>query len=431
MPKAALTSMASPLISLLIYSIGHGLLTTLLTLRLAEEQVSTFWIGAVSTAYFAGLMAGTFINSRLIVRVGHIRAYSAYASILCSVALLYGMFVAPETWLLLRLLGGFATGGLFVVIESWIMVSSPVRIRGRMMALYMVLFYGAMVLGQMLLKQLDITMLLPFVVAALAASLSVIPLALSRVDMPRFDKHDKLPVLALIRLTPTAVFSCFISGLLLSVAYGLLPLYFSLIGFDLSQITNMVAWLILGGMCLQYPLGRLSDKLDRRIILTALFMATLVVSLVFVVLELNPGSWLAALLVASLGGIIFAIYPISLSQACDELEPEQMIAGNQGLLLCYSLGAMSGPLLAPLFIEGFGPKGLFIYFVLLAFITVIFLLWRRTVRAPVPMDEHVAFTATTPNTPVMAELDPRGEGSDQQEPEEQADILPSSTGDKV
>lgn len=143
MPRAALTSMASPLISLLIYSVGHGLLTTLLTLRLAEEQVSTFWIGAVSTAYFAGLMTGTFINSKLILRVGHIRAYSAYASILCSVALLYGMFVLPETWLLLRLLGGFATGGLLVVIESWIMVSSPVRIRGRMMALYMVLFYGA------------------------------------------------------------------------------------------------------------------------------------------------------------------------------------------------------------------------------------------------------------------------------------------------
>lgn len=423
--------MASPLISLLIYSVGHGLLTTLLTLRLAEEQVSTFWIGAVSTAYFAGLMAGTFINSKLILRVGHIRAYSAYASILCSVALLYGMFVAPQTWLLLRLLGGFATGGLLVVIESWIMVSSPVRIRGRMMALYMVLFYGAMVIGQMLLKQLDITMLLPFVVAALAASLSVIPLALARVDMPRFDKHDKLSVFELIRLTPTAVFSCFISGLLLSVAYGLLPLYFSLIGFGLSQITDMVAWLILGGMCLQYPLGRLSDRVDRRIVLTALFAATLVVSLLFVLLDLQANAWLTGILVASLGGVIFAIYPISLSQACDELQPEQIIAGNQGLLLCYSVGAMAGPLLAPLFINGFGPEGLFIYFVLLAFITVIFLLWRRTMRAPVPLEEHVAFSATTPNTPVMAELDPRAEGHDMDEHEEQADTLLSPTGDRV
>jgi MFS family permease len=429
MPRAALTSMASPLISLLIYSIGHGLLTTLLTLRLAEEQVSTFWIGAVSTAYFAGLMAGTFINSRLIVRVGHIRAYSAYASILCSVALLYGMFVVPQTWLLLRLLGGFATGGLLVVIESWIMVSSPVRIRSRMMALYMVLFYGAMVLGQLLLKRLDISMLLPFVVAALAASLSVIPLALARVDMPHFDKHEKLSVAELFRLTPTAVFSCFVSGLLLSVAYGLLPLYFSLIGFDLSQITDMVAWLILGGMCLQYPLGRLSDRFDRRIVLTALFAATVMVSLLFVLSDLSAESWLTAFLVASLGGIIFAIYPISLSQACDELQPEQMIAGNQGLLLCYSVGAMAGPLLAPLFINGFGARGLFIYFVLLATITVVFLLWRRSVRAAVPLYEHMAFSATIPNTPVMAELDPRAEGH---EPDavEPAEIPMSSTGDR-
>ncbi|GGD50092.1 MFS transporter [Lacimicrobium alkaliphilum] len=422
--------MASPLISLLIYSIGHGLLTTLLTLRLAEEQVSTFWIGAVSTAYFTGLMAGTFINSRLILRVGHIRAYSAYASILCSLALLYGMFVAPETWLFLRLLGGFATGGLLVVIESWIMVSSPVRIRGRMMALYMVLFYAAMVIGQMLLKQLDITMLLPFVVAALAASLSVIPLVLSRVDMPHFDKHEKLSVFALMRMTPTAVFSCFVSGLLLSVAYGLLPLYFSLMGFDLSQITDMVAWLILGGMCLQYPVGRLSDRVDRRLVLTALFFATLVISVLFVLLELRDDSWLTALLVASLGGVIFAIYPISLSQACDELQPAQIIAGNQGLLLCYSVGAMAGPLLAPLFINGFGAKGLFIYFVLLASITVVFLFWRRSVRAPVPLEEHVAFSATTPNTPVMAELDPRAEGHSTDAQEEQPDQRLSPTNDR-
>ncbi|WP_210401725.1 MFS transporter [Lacimicrobium sp. SS2-24] len=422
--------MASPLISLLIYSIGHGLLTTLLTLRLAEEAVSTFWIGAVSTAYFAGLMAGTFVNSKLILRVGHIRAYAAYASILCSVALMYGMFVAPETWLLLRLLGGFATGGLFVVIESWIMVSSPVRIRGRMMALYMVLFYGAMVVGQMLLKQLDITLLLPFVVAALAASLSVIPLALSKVDMPHFDKHSKLSVIELISLTPTAVVSCFISGLLLSVAYGLLPLYFSMIGFDLGQITNMVAYMILGGMCFQYPLGRLSDRVDRRVVLISLFVATAVIGLLFVLLP--HAVWLKGALVGALGGVIFAIYPISLSQACDELQPEQMIAGNQSLLLCYSVGAMSGPLLAPLFINGFGPKGLFVYFVLLSSLTVAFLIWRRTVRAPVPLADHVTFAAATPNTPVMAELDPRAEHIEEafEVQEEQADTLVSPLSDK-
>ncbi|GAB3019574.1 MFS transporter [Bowmanella dokdonensis] len=421
MPRAALSSLASPLISLLIYSVGHGLLTTLLTLRLAEEQVSVTLIGLVSTAYFAGLMAGTFINSKLIVRVGHIRAYAAYASILCSLALLYGLFFSPGSWILFRLLGGFAAGGLFVVIESWIMVSSPVRLRGRLMALYMVLFYAAMVLGQLLLKQMDILELLPFVVAGLAASLSVIPLALSRVDMPRFERHEKLSIPTLIRLTPTAVFACFASGLTLSVAYGLLPLFFAKEGMANEDIADMVAFMILGGMCLQYPLGRLSDRFDRRLVLLGLFGAILAVSLVFMMFNTASNVGLASLMVACFGGVIFAVYPISLSQACDELNPSQVIAGNQGLLLCYSIGAMSGPILAPLFMNALGAKGMFIYFGTIAGLTVLFLIWRRAVRAPVPIEEHVAFSATTPNSPVMAELDPRSEAL---EPEENIEEEP-------
>ncbi|GAA0362563.1 MFS transporter [Bowmanella denitrificans] len=419
MPRATLTSLASPLLSLLIYSVGHGLLTTLLTLRMTEEQVSATLIGMISTAYFTGLMVGSFVNSKLILRVGHIRAYAAYASMLCSLALLFGMFVAPESWMLLRLLGGFATGGLLVVIESWIMVSSPVSIRGRVMALYMVLFYAAMILGQLLLKRLDIMSLLPFAVAALACSLSVLPLALAKVNIQHLERHEKLPFWSLVRLTPTAVFSCFISGLILSVAYGLLPFFYAKVGLELSQIADMMAYLILGGMCLQYPLGRLSDRYDRRLVLMCLFAAVLAVSVAFILFDSEAGSALTSILTLMFGGVIFAVYPISLSQACDELNPSQVIAANQGLLLCYSLGAMSGPLLAPLFIQALGPDGMFVYFASMSVLSLLFLTWRRLVRAPVPIEEHVAFSTSTPNTPIMAELDPRADALPQM-PHDQA-----------
>lgn len=415
MPRATLTALASPLLSLMVYSVGHGLLTTLLTLRMTAEDVSPTLIGMISTAYFAGLMLGSFINSKVILRVGHIRAYAAYASILCSLALLFGIFVAPESWLLLRLLGGFATGGLLVVIESWIIVSSPVAHRGRIMALYMVLFYAAMILGQMALKQLDIMALLPFVVAALACSLSVLPLVLSKVNVQHLERHEKLPLWSLIRLTPTAVFSCFISGLILSVAYGLLPFFYARIGLQIADIADMMAYLILGGMCLQYPLGRLSDRFDRRLVLVFLFSAILLVGLAFVLLHPNANSVQAAMMTLMLGGVIFAVYPISLSQACDELNPSQVVAANQGLLLCYSVGAMSGPLLAPLFIHHIGPYGIFVYFSCMSAVCLVFLIWRRLVRAPVPLQEHVAFSASLPNTPLMAELDPRADTPPQRE----------------
>ncbi|MBT1064703.1 MFS transporter [Bowmanella sp. Y26] len=411
MPRATLTTLASPLLSLLVYSIGHGLLTTLLTLRMTAEDVSPTLIGMISTAYFAGLMLGSFINSKVIMRVGHIRAYAAYASILCSLALLFGIFVAPESWMLLRLIGGFATGGLLVVIESWIIVSSPVAHRGRIMALYMVLFYAAMILGQMALKQLDIMTLLPFVFAALACSLSVLPLVLSKVSVQHLERHEKLPFFSLIRLTPTAVFSCFISGLILSVAYGLLPFFYAKSGMQIKDIADMMAYLILGGLCLQYPLGRLSDRFDRRLVLICLFSGILLVGLAFVLLDPSGNSTQAAILTLMLGGVIFAVYPISLSQACDELNPSQVVAANQGLLLCYSIGAMSGPLLAPVFIHQFGPQGIFIYFACASAICLLFLIWRRLVREPVPLEDHVAFSTSTPNTPVMAELDPRADAS--------------------
>ena len=134
----------SPLLSLFIFIVGHGLLSTLLTLRLNAEGAAAGWIGLVSSAYFAGLVLGAFVNVRLIRRIGHIRAYAAYASLLAVLALCHGLMVDPLLWSGLRLVGGFATGGLFVVIESWMLVSSSPATRGRLMAVYMILLYGGL-----------------------------------------------------------------------------------------------------------------------------------------------------------------------------------------------------------------------------------------------------------------------------------------------
>ena len=159
----------SPLLSLLIFIIGHGLLSTLLTLRLNAEGVAAGWIGLVSSAYFAGLVLGAFVNVRLIQRIGHIRAYAAYASLLAVLALCHGLWVDPLIWSGLRLVGGFATGGLFVVIESWMLVSSSSVTRGRLMAFYMILLYGGLAAGQWLLRFIDPLQLSPFVYGLLPA----------------------------------------------------------------------------------------------------------------------------------------------------------------------------------------------------------------------------------------------------------------------
>ncbi len=407
--KSSIIGIVVPLLSLVIYSVGHGLFGTLISVRLSAEGVSPQWIGAVSSAYFAGLIAGAFINTKLILGVGHIRAYAAYASILACASLIIGLVVIPEVWLVLRLIGGFATGGIFVVIESWLMVSTSSKVRGQVLAIYMVLLYGAMAGGQMILKWVDITLLVPFALTALAASLSVVPLTLLKTQTPQMEYHGRLPLSRLFKLTPTGVVASLCGGMLLGVIYGLLPLFFSEVGYDVGDTANMMALVIIGGMCLQYPLGRMSDRYDRRMVIASLFGVTLVLSCTFIWTNAIANTWATAGFMLLFGGVTFSIYPISLSHACDELPPEQMINGNQGVLLCYSTGAVIGPNLAPWFISIRGPMGMFVYFTLISSLVLVFLLWRRSVRTAVPLQEHAMYSATVPTSPFLAEMNPRAD----------------------
>ncbi|MGU5660708.1 MFS transporter [Aeromonas sanarellii] len=391
----ALTRLFSPLTSLVVFILGHGLFNTLLTVRLSAEQVSAQAIGLVSAAYFGGLVLGAFVNARLIIRVGHIRAYAAYASLLCFLFLLHGMVV------------GFATGGIFVVLESWMLVSSTPANRGRLMSLYMILLYGSLAMGQQLLKWVDPMVLTPFALCAMAATLSVVPLALSRVSTPAMVAPQRVGVRELVRLTPAGMGSSFTSGLVLGAIYGLLPLYFTDSGATLSRVADMMALVILGGMCLQYPIGRMSDRHDRRLVILLLCSA---LTLLALMMALLPGAWRAPIeggLIFLLGGMAFSIYPLSLSHACDELRPDQVLGANQGLLLAYSLGAMIGPLLAPSVMGLFGLQGLFVYFALCGLLLAGYLGWRRRQRAPIPLAEHQVFMPVPPNTPMTAELEPR------------------------
>jgi len=397
----------SPLTSLVIFILGHGMFNTLLTVRLSAEQVSAQAIGLVSAAYFGGLVLGAFVNARLIIRVGHIRAYAAYASLLCFLFLLHGMVVEPLSWAALRLVGGFATGGLFVVLESWMLVSSTPANRGRLMSLYMILLYGSLAMGQLLLKWVDPMVLTPFALCAMAATLSVIPLAVSRVATPAMVAPQPVGVLELVRLTPAGMGSSFTSGLILGAIYGLLPLYFTDSGSSLSKVADMMALVILGGMVLQYPLGRLSDRFDRRRILAWLGLGLLLFSIIMLIASHLPWSWLRAGTIFLFGGLAFSLYPISLSQACDELTPEQMVSANQGMLLAYSLGSMTGPLLASQAMQHTGPQALFAYFALCGGLLTLFLLWRQRQRLPVPADAQQSYSPMAPNTPLGAELDPR------------------------
>lgn len=395
----------TPLLSLFIFVLGTGLFGTLLVLRMHNEGASSFAIGSMTSAYYFGLVLGSFRIERLINRIGHIRTFSAFASGLAVIYLLHGMFYSVPFWFALRLIGGFATAGLFVTIESWLLVSGGPDVRGQILSLYMISFYLAQALSQYMLNLSSPNTLLIFAIAAMMSSLSVIPLAMTKTVQPALTETSVLSFRKLFKVTPSGVLGCLCCGLIMSGIYGLFPLFVMEKSGTTERVAILMSIVIFGGMALQYPLGKLSDVIERRTVLIGISLATIATS--FAILEFYNGNLLSLSLIFLFGGLTFALYPVSISHACDSLEAKDIVAGTQGLLLAYSIGAMTGPIIAPFFMKLQGANGLFTFFIIVSISQLIFFTVRR-LSTPFRQQEE-PFMALPQITPVGAEMDPRGE----------------------
>ncbi|MWJ27076.1 MFS transporter [Halomonas sp. ZH2S] len=401
MSRQLLAMALAPLLGLFILGIGNGFLATLITLRMDAAGESATMIGVVSSAYFIGLALGAMVNDRLLLRIGHIRAYGSFASLVAVTVLLQGLFFEPWAWFVLRLIGGWATVGVYLVIESWLLTAGEQKVRGRLLALYMISLYAAGVLGQLLLGVTDaMGVTAPFMVIGLLASLSVLPMAMIPRVSPLIEHAEPLPPHRLITLTPTGVVGSFGSGMLVAAAYSLLPLYLQRIGLGVSQVGQMMAVVILGAMLLQYPIGRWSDRHDRQMVLIGISIFCVLISVAMLVLPMNTPLLIGLLFL--LGGGVFALYPVAVSHAADRAPAGALVRMSQGLLLINALGSTISPLMISPLMTALGDAGLFWALGGLSAIFLAFFSWRRSVRpAPIPV---APFTATTPMSAAGAEL---------------------------
>jgi MFS family permease len=399
----------SPLLGLFIFVLGSGMFTTLVTLRLSLEGSHSTVVGLMTGAYYAGLVVASFRVERFISRVGHIRAFSAFASLLSVISLLQGIFIYNSVWFVLRFVGGFATAGLFVVVESWLLALGTIKTRGQVLALYMMSLYAAQALGQFLINLGNPKTFILFAIAAILSSLSIIPLSMTRSRQPELQEPSLLDFKALYKASASGVIGCFIAGVLLGSIYGLLPLWAQEEIPGAINVSWIMALTITGGMLLQYPIGRLSDQIERRIVLLGISICIGIVSLIAIFCA-HRNLYLAGVLAFIFGGFSFTLYPVSISQACDNLETKDVVAGTQALLLAYSIGAMVGPIIAPLFMRLLTPNGLWVYFSFIGFVVAVFFAWRRTQKTSAPSEE--AFISVPQTTPVVAELDPRHDEKD-------------------
>ncbi|MDH0301941.1 MULTISPECIES: MFS transporter [unclassified Pseudomonas] len=391
----------APLLGLFIIALGNGFLSSLTTLRLGAAGESATTIGIVSSAYFIGLTLGAVFNDRLILRIGHIRAYSSFAALIGATILLQGLFYDTTWWAVLRLINGWAAVGVFLVIESWLLLAGDAKIRGRLLALYMIAFYGAGVIAQAALG--EITGLgdsAPFMLAGMLATLSVLPIVILPRVSPLLDQVEPLKPRQLLGVAPTGLVGCFGSGVAIAGIYALLPLYLQRIGLDVGEVGSMMAWVILGAMLLQYPVGRWSDRKDRQDVLITLAALCTVLSVLIVLLPADTA--LLPALLFLLGGGVFALYPVAVSSAADRAPADALVPMIQGLLLINSLGSAMAPLAISPMMTSYGEVGLFWAFAVINLAMVGFFLWRRGKR---PAPEHPApFAPTATFSPTGAEL---------------------------
>jgi MFS family permease len=292
--RQTLLSLAALLFSTFMLLLGSGLLGTLLSLRMGITGLADPLIGLIMGGFYAGMILGGFVCYRIIQRVGHIRAFAAFAALSCALIMLHGLVFSTWFWLLLRLINGMTMMGMFIVIESWLNERAEPQMRGRVFSFYMVISFLGLGLGQFLLNLAPVDELDLFLVAGLLFALCLVPIALSRSVHPQAPQGVRTRLRHLMRLAPFGVAGCFVAGLVFGAFYALGAVYGTNIGLSTAGVSLLMGTAVLSGLVLQWPVGHLSDSRDRLNVLIVLLalvgMASLGVALLGEVGLLPPAA---------------------------------------------------------------------------------------------------------------------------------------------
>lgn len=388
--------------------IGNSLQGTLIAIRAVGEQFSANAIGIMASGYFLGFVAGTLVTAYLIERAGHIRAFTALASLASAAALGHIIIIDPIAWTVFRAISGFCFAGIYMVIESWLNERATNETRGQVLAAYMVVNLLSLTVGQFLIAAADPLSYVLFCIVSILVSIAIIPVSITRTMAPVPQKPRPLPIRRLFKISPLGFVGCFAYGLAMGAFWGLAPVFAGNVGLDTNGIAFFMSLCILGGGLMQWPMGWLSDNFDRRKILMGGSFATAgLAALVAVGGTIKPD--LLVYMAFMFGAASFPIYAVTVSHANDYVQAEERVVVSGTLLLIYGAGAIVGPLLAGPVMDLAGDEGLFYYIGGVFFAVGLYAIWRMTRRAAPTIEEKTNFVPTPNATPVAAALDPHSE----------------------
>ncbi len=391
---------APPLVSPALIMVGAGVMGSLLPLRFTAMGLSPGVIGLIATAEALGFLVGCLYAHKVISPVGLERAYGAFAGTK-AVAIL-GLYFAQSapSLALLRFLIGLNAAGLSIIVESWLNALVPNEQRGRVLTIYVLvygLFYGA---GQLLGQNLDVRGPELLFIAGIATTLALVPMVGIDVRAPVLPQRVKVEVLKALRTSPASVLACLLNGLVLTGFYTVGPLFGVRIGFDQRHIVLLMACVSLGGLFLQWPIGYVSDKVDRLYALIGLGAGTLAVAAALLTVDRATPFLLLAALFGIFGGLAESLYAVGVAHANDRAVSADYVALSSTLLFVWALGGAIGPTTGTFAIELISPHAFFAYVIALTLAFTLFSVWRlyrrKLDRVVEEREEFLAYPQTSP-----------------------------------
>ena len=404
-------SLVSLMIAILLLEIGSGLQGVLLPIRAEIAGYPAEMIWALGTLHYIGFVVGCLRLPTLIRRIGHVRCFSALSAIAACATLIYAFAEYPLLWMGLRVIVGFSFAGLFMVTESWLNDRTTVETRGRVLGVYMLATWVGVISGKLVYSFTPTASLHHFSLVAFAIILSMVPLALTNGAVPVIPASSRMRLADVFALAPIGFVGCFAIGIANSAFWTFGPLFArNEIGAG-APVGYFMAACVIGGAILQWPIGRISDDIDRRWILVVLCLASVVVAAALALVPMVSEIQIYGLGVA-FGAASLTLYSICIAHANDQADPSEYVDISSYLLLVFGIGAIAGPLLAGIGVSNFGYSSLFLFTASIEAFLAVFVLTKIATSPAVPKGQQANFVAQPPlshGTQALTELQPMDE----------------------
>lgn len=393
-------SVASVIIATAFTAAGNGMMATFVPVRLDLEGTPQDAVGVVVTAYAAGMLLGCVFSGHVMRRVGHIRAFATFAALGTISALLMSAWLTVPAWLGLRVVSGFCTTGIFIAAQAWLNEVTWSERRGRVIALFYLAYTVSLGLGALIMRYVSAETTTPFLLLAGLYAAAVLPVALTRLETPPAPERIAVRLREVYRISPVGLLGALASGSLGMTMMGVGPMYGTAIGLEPADIALTIAALQGGNLVIQWPLGWLSDRVDRRHVIAGAAAAVGVVSIA--ILAVADASLIVLVFLFGLwGGLAESIYAVSTAHANDRTAAGDYVVVSSTVLVTWATGSTVGPLLATGAMRALGPPGIWVFFIAVSVSFAGFALWRSRRREGPTEGEQEQFhtVATSPQIP--------------------------------